>query len=225
MQTIKSADASEGVKALANRIIEDLERKGKVVWLLSGGSNSKATAETLALIESKIPAESLKENLIVTLADERYGEPGHTESNWTKIKAAGFDFEKVKSYPVLQGFTAEETARKFGETTDMLFSEAKSIIGNFGLGEDGHIAGVLPHSAGVIDTSTAITYFSDPFTRLTLTLKTLGKIHAGYMFVFGSNKKADAIKNLTKKEMSLGDCPSQILKKIPESFLFTDQEI
>ena len=53
-----------------------------------------------------------------------------------------------------------------------------TVIGLFGMGSDGHIAGVLPNTLGVLSTEVVCGYISDKFTRVTLTLDTLKKIDA-----------------------------------------------
>lgn len=221
MQFLKINDQREAGVILAEKIRENIKQNKKVLWLLSGGSNINIAVETLNLLKKDF-GESLVENLAVTLMDERYGPVGHADSNWQQLIKDGFDFTLVRSIPVLQNLEPKETVIKFGKNYRDLTAWADVIIGQFGLGGDGHTAGVLPDTIGITDQGTAYFYNSRKFQRITLTLSTLKKINIAYTFAFGESKK-DVVFSLQNKDISLSEMPAQILKQIPESYLYSDQ--
>ena len=171
----------------------------------------------------------MKEKLAVTLTDERYGNIGHADSNWIQLLQNGFDISAVRALPVLCGLEPKETVIKFGKNYRDLTAWADIIIGQFGLGSDGHTAGVLPDTIGVKDQGTACFYKSNPtsqgygearkYDRITLTLKTIRNINIAYVFAFGESKK-EIVEKLKKEEISLEEMPAQIMKEIPESYLY-----
>jgi len=220
MQFIKLKDGIEGGKIVAGKIGEYFKQNKKVLWLLSGGSNIALEVETLNTLKREF-GENLKECLAVTLVDERYGNIGHQDSNWIQLLQNGFDISLVRALPILCGLEPKETVIKFGKNYRDLTAWADIIIGQFGLGSDGHTAGVLPDTIGVTDQSTACFYKSDKYERITLTLKTIRNIDIAYTFALGESKK-EIIESLQVTDLPLEEMPAQVLKQIPESYLFSD---
>ena len=79
MDFIKIENKKEGIDLITKKINDFLEDDKQVLWLLSGGSNIILEIEILNILEKKF-GEKLKENLAVTLMDERYGPIGHSDS-------------------------------------------------------------------------------------------------------------------------------------------------
>ena len=118
---------------------------------------------------------------------------------------------------------------KFGKNYRDLTAWADIIIGQFGIGTDGHTAGVLPGTIGVTDHGTACFYArrkllqgreGKNFDRITLTLKTIRNINITYTFAFGDSKK-EIVEKLKNENISLAEMPAQILKEIKESYLYS----
>ena len=221
MNFIHATSPKEGAEKLAGMITERLLENKRVLWLLSGGSNLPISNEVMGIIRKAVPKDKLA-NLIVTLTDERYGLVGHKDSNWTQLIETGFDFKGFESFPVLTGLSLEETVKTFGERAKLAFDMADFVIAQFGIGADGHIAGILPGTPAVSDQNPTSGYVADPFTRVTLTFNTLLQIDAAFSFVFGDSKK-EAIQNLVTHDMTLNNEPCQILKQIDEAYLYSDQ--
>ena len=213
-------DERDGAKTLAEELSLLLKQHYRVLWLVPGGSNIKIAVMVMDILVKDLDDVELS-RLRVTLTDERYGLMNHKDSNYGQLIEAGFDFEKVTFVPVLVGLPLYETINNYGLEIEKLFIWADVIIGQFGIGPDGHIAGVLPATKGVYSDEVAVGYESDPFIRITLTLKTIRKIDEAYAFVIGSKKRKALL--LLKQDVSLNDLPSQILKDIPKVFLYTDQ--
>jgi 6-phosphogluconolactonase/glucosamine-6-phosphate isomerase/deaminase len=191
-----------------------------VLWLVSGGSNIATSVAIMAELGRDLPAALPR--LTVMLTDERFGPVGHPDSNWQQLSAAGFNFEKVLAIPVLSGLPLEVTIERYGQEIAKNFSEADIIIAQFGIGADGHIAGVLPRSPAVESSALVVGYTADPFIRITLTPTALGQVDVAFALAFGESKKA-ALANLQNHDASLTAEPCQILKQLPEAYLFTDQ--
>lgn len=210
-----------GADALAHEVIEKIKDGQNVLWLVPGGSNIPISVKIMNAIRVAVTEAEL-EKLFVTLTDERYGPVGHADSNWQQLIDAGFIFP-FNSLPVLHDSSLEETVIAYGENVKKLFEESDFAVAQFGIGADGHIAGVLPHTIGVESTEPAVGYESGELTRISLSLKMLGTLDSAYAFVFGASK-ADAVHNL-HIDMSLDDMPSQILRALPSAQLYTDQGI
>ncbi len=206
------------MKILVEGIGKYLKGNKNVLWLLSGGSNINIEVEVLEKLKKDFGGK-LKNILAVTLTDERHGPVGHADSNWQQLGEAGFDFDAVQAVPVLNDLELKETVIYFGKKYRDLTAWAEVVVGQFGLGTDGHTAGVLPGTVGVKDQATASGYDGGKFRRITLTLKTIKNITVAYTFAFGESKKEIIIK-LQNEDLPLTEMPAQILKEIPESYLY-----
>lgn len=212
-------DAQAGAATFTERLTQELQAGKKVLWLACGGSNIAIEAE----IMKNIPPE-LSANLAITLTDERYGEPGHKDSNWQQLQDAGFDYKQAETFPVLQaGESLGETVQRYDGLARQAFAASDTVMALFGIGADGHIAGILPGSpASTENNQWAAGYHAGPLTRITLTFPALKQIDVAYAFAFGSTKK-DALAQLQTKTIGLEQQPSQILKQLPEAYLYSDQ--
>jgi 6-phosphogluconolactonase/glucosamine-6-phosphate isomerase/deaminase len=232
MQFIKD-NPKAGTQALAGRVVSSLKEGAKVLWLVPGGSNIPIAVEAMNMIRKEMGDLPLK-YLYVTLTDERYGPVGHKYSNWKQLEDAGFNFTGINKIPVLIGKSLEGTvsAYKKGIIKAMNGTAASEglIIGLFGMGADGHIAGILPNSPAAAyleadhtgkDSPLVCAYRSSPFIRITLTPVALNKVSAAYIFAFGDSKR-EAVARLRGQDLSIGEQPAQILKHIKESFFYTD---
>jgi 6-phosphogluconolactonase len=218
MHFVQSDGPAAGIAAIRERLIDELTAGKHVLWLVCGGSNIAAEAA----IMQAIPAD-LSQRLTVTLTDERYGAVGHKDSNWQQLIEADFDAKAATAMPVLGGKSLEETVADYGARIEELFAKSDSAMALFGIGGDGHIAGILPDSPAARET-TALTagYDSPPYTRLTLTFPALQKIDIAYAMAFGPDKRA-AIQRLQNEDRALTEQPSQVLKQLPEATIFSDQ--
>jgi 6-phosphogluconolactonase/glucosamine-6-phosphate isomerase/deaminase len=224
MQIIKVKNQEEGAAvggdALAKCISGQLKAGKKVLWLMPGGSNIPISVDVMQTISEMVNLELLK-NLTVSQTDDRYGPVGHPDSNWQQLKDAGFNFAVVNALPVLTGEDLKATVSRFGSNIEKAMKAADFKVGQFGIGPDGHIAGLLPGSSALKEKKAAAGYEGKPFTRVTSSFGTLKKLDAAYAFVFGPSKK-EAIDNLVNKDLELEKEPAQILKQIPECYLYSD---
>jgi 6-phosphogluconolactonase/glucosamine-6-phosphate isomerase/deaminase len=214
-----SSNPKDAAKMLAQAICAKLGQGSNTLWLISGGSNiSIASAAFRLLKEGGIDLS----NLSVTLTDERFGPVGHKDSNWKQLEEAGFDFSAMKSFPVLKGESLEDTVKSWSEDLKKLAGETRTVIAQFGVGDDAHIAGVLPKTIGVRSKDIAEGYVTEKFVRITLTLEALKGVDIGYAFVFGESKK-DAVEEIKAKRASKKEKPAMVLWDMAEAYLVTDQ--
>jgi 6-phosphogluconolactonase/glucosamine-6-phosphate isomerase/deaminase len=221
MNLIHAENSDTGAHELSARIIAALSEGKKTLWLICGGSNITTAVNVMNAIRESVPIGSL-ENLTVSQSDERYGPVGHADSNWEQLEGAGFKFDNIAVIPILRGLPLAETVSLFGTEIMQAFQEAEVCIALLGIGPDGHIAGMLPHSEAVHDHDPVSGYVEKKFTRVTLTPPMLLRISAAFVFAFGE-PKAQAMHNLRDTELSLEEEPAQILKKLPEAYVYSDQ--
>lgn len=206
-----------GVTDLENALTRSLMKHSRVLWLVCGGSSITKIAAAAHGIPSGLSAK-----LHILLTDERYGEPGHKDSNYQQLLAAGFDPKQGVFLPTLQPkLSLAKTAAVYGAVFQKEASEAGYIIATFGIGPDSHIAGILPHSPAAGAKELAAGYDAGQFKRLTLTFPALQRIDAAYAFAYGEAKKP-ALTKLRDTKAELIDAPCQVLQAIPESYVYND---
>jgi 6-phosphogluconolactonase/glucosamine-6-phosphate isomerase/deaminase len=209
----------QAVHDLGERLKNELEAGRSVLWLLSGGSNITAAVQIMQALPDDLTAE-----LTVTLVDERYGPPGHADSNLTQLLQAGFEPKQAKLLPVLRdGWDFEATRSGYEEMLLGALANTDCAIALLGIGDDGHIAGILPQSIAVEVTKPAIVaYHSDPYDRLTPSFAVLKQMTASYTLAFGEGKKP-MLTQLHDEDLTLDEQPAQILKQLGEAYVYNDQ--
>lgn len=215
IKLIKTDLPDKPARYLSQRIEDKLKNNKSVAWFLSGGS-----AIAVALKTAKFLRGDMKK-LTVILADERYGEPGHAESNWSQLQIAGFNIESAHLVPVLTGQTPYDT-RNMYENAATKALEADYTIALLGMGADGHTAGILPDSPAVNSTDMVSLYETPQFKRLTLTPTALEKLDEAIVYAQGETKRQAL--NCLKKDMPLIKQPAQVLKRIPHVTVYNDLE-
>jgi 6-phosphogluconolactonase/glucosamine-6-phosphate isomerase/deaminase len=218
MQFIRSADSEPGINDLQKRLSQALGRKQNILWLLSGGSNIAASVSIMQQLDAE-----LTRNLSLMLGDERFGPVGHPDSNATQLDAAGFAPKYATMIPVLvAGLDLSATREHYEQAALQAFQKADVVIGQFGIGSDGHIAGILPHSQATDTPDFVAAYLGPDFSRLTLTAHALKRLAVAYAFVFGESKH-DTLERLHDQTLPYREQPSQILKELPEAYVYNDQ--
>lgn len=219
MKFILTEDWNRGIADLTERLVKELTGGKKVLWLVSGGSNIAATVQ----VANGLPA-GLTSTLSVMLIDERYGEPGHPNSNWARLMEAGLSLPLATMISVLesgQDFEATRLAYSHKVTEGLATNDV--VIAQIGMGEDGHIAGILPGSSAALAAKRLVVgYERPPYQRLTLTFQAIEQVTAAYVFTFGTSKKP-ALMQLRDSSPSLVEQPAQILKQLPEAYIYNDQ--
>lgn len=212
----RTSSAERAAQKLAQIIQERLDKKQRVLWLVSGGS-----AGDVAVGASKLLADHPNLNyLYISLVDERYGPPRHDDSNWEHLAKKGFNFSGTHIYPVLNGKALEKTVSDFNSYILKIFDTADFKIALLGIGTDGHTAGILPHSPVISSRQYVSSYKASDFTRITLTPKALVIFDEVFVFAIGEQKH-QALLNL-KKNLPISDQPGQVIKLIPSVYVYND---
>lgn len=221
MRFIQTDDTKVGADALRDRLKQALYADKTVLWLLSGGSNISDEAIILrGLIEG-----GKTDKLTVMLMDERFGVVGHADSNWRQLVEAGCDFTQVNAIPVMNHpeKSLEETVADYARVVKQAMDAADIIIGQFGLGADGHTAGILPNSPATSEsTKLVVGYSAPPFVRITLTRHALARVDVAYVFAFGE-AKSGALQDLRDGKKPFAHLPARLLGDISETYVYNDQ--
>ncbi|MDB5161243.1 MAG: hypothetical protein JWO96_623 [Candidatus Saccharibacteria bacterium] len=209
-----SKDSDKAAEYIAARVGEQASKGSKVLFLLPGGSAADlAVKAAMLLIDSKA-------NVCFTLTDERYGPPGHPDSNWAALLQAGLKLEGAQYYEVLRGLSFDATTQAFDEFLAKSVDEFDFITGVFGMGADGHTAGILPGSPAVQSPDYAANYTAADYPRITTTPKFLSKLDAAFLYASGQNKHQmlDTLEQDTDVDVQ----PAQILKRAHSLTVFND---
>lgn len=201
---------------LATVLKSHLQSGERVVWLLSGGSGAKVCLE----VAKRLHDNDLS-NLYVTLSDERYGTVGHADENWQQLLDEGFSLPAATLYRPLQGLDREETTKHFAAWLDEHIKAADYAVGLFGIGPDGHTAGIKPGSTATEATTWAADFTGADFERITVTFPAIDALNEAVIQAMG-NDKAVTIEQLLHTDTALSIQPAQVLKTVKKSTLYTD---
>lgn len=215
MKFIKISDIKPIVDFWADNIKQHLQKGERVSWIITGGSSMPIVVAICRQLENMN-----LENLSVTLSDERYGEPGHSDSNWEQLDKLGFFLPGANLQPVLNGKTLDETTKDYNHTMKLLLKDADYSIGLIGVGADGHIAGIKPGSPAVGSTDMTTSYKWDDYVRLSMTPAAVLLLDEVVTVVMGEAKH-QTLKDLSK-DLDINDQPAQILKKVASATVYND---
>lgn len=198
-------------------VISDKLRSGEtVLWLVPGGSAMKIAVKVLANLEDEDTAL-----LCITLTDERFGRPGHDDENWMQLDKLGFNTRTINAYRVLRGEDSETTAIEFSNKLEQMYAGFSYRIGLFGMGADGHTAGIKPNSPAISSGMLAAAYTGDDFERVTMTTYAISQLDEVVLYAHGADK-SDQINKLLEEDIELEQQPAQVLKQVGVSTIFTD---
>lgn len=218
MTFIPAHAPEEPAKYLARAIATRLKAGQRVLWLVSGGS-----CIDVAVATAKLLASEKLVNLTVSLIDERYGEPGHANSNWHQLETAGFALPGAVLHPVLAGQDQVSAAVTFAEFLKTQIEQADYRIGLLGMGTDGHTSGILPHSPAVTASGLVCDYTGPDFARITTTPAALARLSEAVLYATGQTKWP--MLDRLETELPLAEQPAQALKTVPRLTIFTDRPL
>jgi len=219
---------------IATSILKQLELNKHVLFFATGGSSISVGVRISEILREN-KEHGLTKNLTVLLTDERYGPIDHVDSNYSSLIEKGFILPFAKIIPTLTGESREITTEKFNIILGQELKKAEYKIGLFGIGSDGHTAGILPGSVAAHSKDLACGYDTSSFSRITMTFNAIKQLDEAVVWMQGEDKW-DMLKNLENdiparphdSSGAGGDVikqPAQILKKVPLLTIFTDFKI
>ena len=212
---------------LFNRIREQIEKNIPVLFLVSGGSTAKISVAVCSKLQEafKNDKHRLKWLLTLSLIDERFGPVGHQDSNWQLLIDLGlaqenFSFRTVSFETAITGFNEFLKSAVEKKENGELY-----ITGLFGIGADGHTAGILPGSPLCKETAPELQLFaagykSALFARISIIPTFFQYIDYAVAYAAGPEKRT-AIASL-EYDMPIDKQPAQLLKRAKETIVFTD---
>lgn len=200
---------------ITSKLQSALQSGNSVLWLVPGGSAISIAVE----VSRQLKGIDLR-RLSVTLTDERFGPPGHADSNWWQLEKAGFFLENAELQPVLTGGSREQAAENFGKYLARKLDKADYSLGLFGIGPDGHTAGILPYSPAVSSSGWAANYTAGNFERITMTPKAIEQLNEAIVYATGEAKRP--VLDQLEQNISLQKQPAQALKKVSKLTIFND---
>lgn len=208
----------ESATNIAQRLNELLAANRSVLWLVSGGSN--IAIQTMAM--NMIP-DKLSKNLTIIPIDERFGPYNHVKSNSAMMRKAGFDPKHAEWIDVLEQNTdLQKTAHLYNDFLAREIAINDYFFATLGMGEDGHTAGILPHSPALDSTDFAMGYNATDCPRVTMCADAISA-HCTEVVLnaFGKNKK-HALERLRHKDESRQIIPAMILHQIDNCTVYHD---
>jgi 6-phosphogluconolactonase/glucosamine-6-phosphate isomerase/deaminase len=239
MKIVPNSSADAVVAALSSRIIARISRNQPVLLLVTGSDCESLAIGAFRAVSGHMVGDRGRLKLLFTvgLTDERYGKSGHEDSIWRQLVEKGFDTSICNPMPILVGKESgkqpdlEETVRRYDaflSSAAQRHAEGKLYIACLlALGDDGHVAGILPESPpslmdGKFEGFVA-GYRSALFPRVTVTPSFFPSIDYAATWVSG----LDALPALELLSESLPPerNPAQLLKLPTESEIFAGAEI
>lgn len=206
-------------ETLAETLTTALQNHQRVIWLVPGGSNIP-----ISIAVSKLLDEQLTEHLVIMQTDERYVAPDSPDCNWHQLREGGFEVKKSTVFPILlpDGQSLELTATAYAETVHREFATADCIIGQFGIGPDGHTAGIKPHSPAATSGQMVAGYQAEDFTRVTLTFPAITQLTHAAVFAFGDAKRPVLEQLVSDTSSPFEAFPAGVFRQV-DSTIYNDQ--
>ena len=216
IMNVLTIDSARQVAAkLAKIITDNIQENKRILLLVSGGSTIPIAVLALRQLDNI-------RNLTIMQADERYGPVGHSDSNWQQLLDAGLDTHSLRAYPILSGRDLPDTVSKFEHELEKEFDTSDFKIGLFGIGADGHTAGILPYSSAAMSRAMVTAYQASDFQRITITPVTIAKLDIAIAFAAG-DKKIAALHDL-QKDLPISKQPAQALKLAGSTYIYNNQK-
>jgi 6-phosphogluconolactonase len=162
------------------------------------------------------------------LLDERLVEANHPDSNYKLIRehmGSGVvpvlihQFRYDPKNPRQSVIDYEEELNRCGGRFDIVLASS---------GEDGHIGSIFPHHHSSDKNKHGFFLLDDspkpPPGRMTASFDLIQQADTGIVLFFG-NTKRKALGKYFNTGLSHNECPANIMKQFPHSYLLTDQEV
>jgi 6-phosphogluconolactonase/glucosamine-6-phosphate isomerase/deaminase len=174
----------------------------------------------VAVQASRHLADKNLDLLTITLTDERYGPIYHKDSNWHQLKENGFNLPEAKMLPVINGESLSATANSYNQLLNEQLQAADYSIALAGMGPDGHIFGIKPHSPAVDTEMEVVGYKWSDYERLTPTVNLIKRLDEVIIYAVGPEKHAQF--DLLNQSVDPQIQPAQLLKQLDRVTIFND---
>lgn len=221
MLRIQTTDDPKGNAAAYINSLLATHADNPVLLMLAGGSSR----EIIDLLDGDL----LTDQVTITVTDERYTDDLE-ENNFAYIQGTSFYNASIGAgsfcidTQIFSGESHEEHAKRFDKNLKEWkrdFPNGK-IIALFGVGKDGHIAGIIPGTENIDNPDVWATQSKDAkFERTTITFPFLKSIDFPLVYISGS-EKAEVLARIVAKEGDLKETPARILNEMKEPIVFTD---
>ncbi len=158
-------------------------------------------------------------NLYICLTDERPGPVDHPESNWKQLKETGFNYLSREYFEILNGQNADVETTAYSAWLNHFVSVVDFKIGLFGIGTDGHTAGILP-GCNTPSGALAAYYKDGTRERISVTPQLIAKLDVAVVYAMGIEKKP-MLELLASGQPS--DLPLICLQAAGELIVYNDQ--
>lgn len=205
---------------LADILNAELAKNQRVIWLVPGGSNLPISLAASAALKPELTS-----NLVLMQTDERFVAFDDPDCNWHQLTEAGFMTHQATSLPIIteQPLSLEATVERYQKIVAEQFNQADVIIGQFGVGPDGHVAGIKPNTSATKSKQLVDGFVGEDFTRVTLTFNALAMLDAALTYAGGESKRWVFEKLAQPDTVASPDFPAGILNQIANSTLYNDQ--
>ena len=221
MHKLVVTNTEGATRAIARGLDRALKSKLKVLWLLSGGSNIQIQLDVLKRLKY-----ASHHNLTISLIDERFVPLDSPNSNWHALLDGGLNGERARLEPPIIDWdlSLQDAAHDWTLRLGKRIEEADVVVGQFGIGEDGHTAGILPHTAGVREQDKLVLgYEGNDFQRLTTTPALFKRLDLAIGVAMGTAKKPIIERMVT--DISSDEQPAQLLLLAHELIVYTNQKV
>ncbi|MFC1722316.1 6-phosphogluconolactonase [Patescibacteria group bacterium] len=167
----------------------------------------------------------------IALIDERWGNfSQHENSNELVVKSTGLlgriRWEKSGFHPILslKPTTPAAEAAAYEKELEQLFEVYRGkVVAIMGMGENGHIAGILPNSEGMDTNKLFVSYESgDKYgTRLTSTAMAILEHFSKIILLLNNEEKYGVFQRLMEFESDARKYPALILRDVPNLEVLT----
>jgi 6-phosphogluconolactonase/glucosamine-6-phosphate isomerase/deaminase len=217
---------TDAVLAAKDYLLKQLnESEGHILLLLSGGSCLNPVREAFKELDDETLGR-----IDIAQIDGRYVDIGAEGSNWRQIKEAlGKKLDKTDTQLAFlnTGDEPEDIAITYEMELTALLENADEVIGFYGIGTDGHIAGMLPTKdpeefTRFLDGRLVVDYEAPDYVRLTTTLELITRLDEAVVFACGPEK----VRAVAKLDENLPPHkhPAQLLKDAKRATIFIGEE-
>lgn len=214
--------ASDLFVAAANKAIAE---KGKFTAALTGGSSPAGIYKLLASDHYKAKIDWSK--VFIFWGDERWVPLNDDLSNAKMSYETLLSHVPIPAENIFEMYQDDVTPEDYAVTYEQSIRKVLGEEGQFdlillGMGDDGHTASLFPGEAVLEEQNKWVSaYYLEPqkMYRITLTAPLLNKAKKIVVVAFGE-KKAHALKEVTKGEYNPSTYPMQLIKPVSGELLF-----